>query len=332
MRIAILALTVLSGCSSAAPAPAIQEGKPPAGLAGFRVDPTWPKKPAGVEWGECSGVAVDAKDDVWLFTRNAPFIQIYGPDGSPVRMWTDFEHQRAHHLRFDPEGNVWVSDVGLHTVRKYSPAGKLLLSLGTPKVPGNDGAHFNMPTDIAVTRAGDIFVSDGYGNNRVVHFDKSGAYVKAWGRKGGGPGEFNLPHSIVVDSKGRLYVGDRNNMRVQVFEQDGTFVAQWRNILSPWGLCVTPKDEIWACGPSSSISANAAGNTAIPPHDQVLARFDTTGRLLQLWCPPKGLDGRERPGDLNWVHAVAVDSKGNLYCTDIRGRRVQRFIPVVTGP
>lgn len=332
LALALLALALLAGCAAGDPYPPIQPGTPPAGLAGFRVDPAWPKRPAGVTWGECSGVAVDAKDNVWLFTRTAPFVQVYAPDGTPVRPWPEIEHRRAHHIRIDPEGNVWLTDVGLHTVRKYTPEGKLLLSLGTPGVPGNDATHFNMPTDVAVTRAGDVFVSDGYGNNRVARFDKSGTFVKAWGKKGNGPGEFNLPHSIAVDSKGRLYVGDRNNMRMQVFEPDGTFVAQWRHLLAPWGICVTSKDEVWACGPSPSISANATGNAAIPPHDQVLARFDTTGRLLQLWCPPKGADGAEKPGDLNWVHAVAADSKGNLYVTDIRGKRLQRFVPVVTGP
>jgi DNA-binding beta-propeller fold protein YncE len=325
MRVPTLILFVLTACSGSA-----QEGTPPPGLRGFRVDPAWPKKPADVTWGECSGVAVDAKDNVWLFTRTAPFLQVYASDGTPLKVWNDLEHKRAHHIRIDPEGNVWLTDVGLHTVRKYTPEGKLLLSLGTPGVPGNDGAHFNMPTDMAITPAGDVFISDGYGNSRVAHFDKAGKFVKAWGKKGSAPGEFNLPHSIVLDSKGRLYVAERNNSRIQVFEQSGAFVAEWRDILSPWGLCMTSQDEIWACGPSCAVTANAGGNTAIPPRDQVLVRFDTTGRVLQLWTFPLGIDGQEKPGELNWIHALAVDSKGNLHCTDIRGKRLQRFIPVVT--
>ena len=204
-------------------------------------------------------------------------------------------------------------------MRKFTTDGRLLLSIGTPGVPGDDGTHFNMPTDIAVTAAGDLFISDGYGNSRVAHFDRTGRFVKAWGKKGSAPGEFNLPHTIVVDSKGRLYVGDRNNARVQVFEQSGAFVAEWRNVLSPWGLWMTPKDELWACGPSTS---------AIPPKDQVIVRFDTTGRVLEQWSPPLGAAGQERPGELNWVHAIVADSAGNLFCTDIRGKRIQKFVPV----
>lgn len=308
---------------------AAPQSRPPAqGLQGYTVDPAWPKKPADVTWGDVPGVAVDAKDNVWIFTRRAPNLQVYSPAGDLLKTWPDLEHKSAHHLKFDAEGNVWLADVGLHTVRKYSPDGKLLLTLGTPGDKGEDATHLNMPTDMAVTPAGDIFVSDGYGNNRVVHFDKAGKFVKAWGKLGAGPGEFNLPHAICLDSKGRLYVADRTNARIQVFDQAGTFLEQWRNLLVPWGLWITPKDEIWACGSSPTLAHNEQGMTGIPPHDQVFMRFATSGRLLELWSPKLGLEGQEKPGETDWVHAVAMDSKGNLYAGDIKGKKVQKFVAV----
>lgn len=297
-----------------------------AGPAGYRVDPSWPKKPPEIAWSDMPGVAVDRQDRVWIFTRNQPVVQIYAPDGTFVKAWDHVEHKVAHHIKFDPEGNVWLPDVGIHVVRKFSPEGKPLLTLGTPNEPGEDERHFNKPTDVAVTPEGDIFVSDGYGNNRVVHFDRNGKFVKAWGRKGRGPGEFNLPHGIGVDSRGRLYVADRNNARIQVFDQSGKFLDSWWNLLVPWSIWVTPQDEIWTCGSSPSLEVNENGMTGIPPRDQVFMKFHASGKLLQLWTVPKGTDGHEKPGECNWVHAIAVDSKGNLYAGDIKGKRVQKFV------
>src|SRR5438093_5905738 len=165
-------------CACASP---IQDSRPPAaGLQGYKVDAAWPKKPSTIAWGDVPGVAVDAQDNVWVFTRRAPHLQVYSPDGELLKTWPDLENKTSHHIKFDGAGNVWLADVGLHTVRKYSPDGELLLTLGTPGVEGVDETHLNKPTDMAIAPSGDIFVSDGYGNNRVVHFDKSGKFVKAW--------------------------------------------------------------------------------------------------------------------------------------------------------
>jgi hypothetical protein len=292
---------------------------------GYTVDPAWPKKPADLAWGEMPGVAVDAKDQCWIFTRAKPAIQVFAADGAFVKS-LDIENKRSHHVKFDPEGNFWVADIGFHVVRKYATDGKLLLSLGTPDAPGVDETHFDKPTDMTVTPAGDIFVSDGYGNNRVVHFDKGGKFVKSWGKKGTGPGEFDLPHGIGVDSKGRLYVADRSNGRVQVFEQSGKFVAEWRDVMVPWSIWVTAQDEVWVCGSSPTAKRNDQGMMGIPPHDQLFVRFDASGKVLEKVQIPLGVEGKCEPGDLCWVHAVAPDSKGNLYAGDIKGKRVQKFV------
>jgi streptogramin lyase len=272
------------------------------------------------------GVAVSAKDEIYIFTRAKPPVQVYDLQGRLLRAWGDDLVSTAHYLKFDPQGNVWLADVGHHVVMQLTPEGKLLKTLGTRDEPGEDATHLNKPTDMAVTPEGDVFVSDGYGNNRVVHFDRQGKFVKAWGKRGTGPGEFDLPHAIVADSKGRLYVADRSNARVQVFDRDGKFLDQWQNLLVPWGLTILKNDEIWGCG--SSCMPKGEALLSCPPKDQVLMRFAPSGKLLQLWTLPKGADGKEQPGEVNWLHAVAVDSRGDLYVGDIKGKRAQKLVRV----
>ncbi|HEV3162930.1 MAG TPA: peptidyl-alpha-hydroxyglycine alpha-amidating lyase family protein [Isosphaeraceae bacterium] len=292
----------------------------------YRVDSTWPKKPDAFVWGHVPGIAVDDRDQVWVFTRSVPPVQVYSAAGEFVRSWGEDVIKKAHHIRFDHQGNVWLADIGLHTVMQFTPEGKLLKTLGTKGTAGTDSAHFDQPTDVAVTPEGEVFVSDGYGNNRVVHFDKNGQFVKAWGELGTAPGQFSLPHAIVLDSRGRLYVADRNNVRVQVFDQEGKFLSEWRNVIVPWGLWITKSDEIWVCGSSPMPWRLTDVVLGVPPKDQVFMKFNSDGKLLQLWTVPKGVDGQERPGECNWVHAMAVDSKGNIYAGDINGKRAQKFV------
>lgn len=292
----------------------------------YEVDTAWPEKPAGMNWGAVPGVVLDKQGNIWMSSRAVPRVQQYSADGRYLRGWGDEMIRTAHYLRIDGEGNVWVADCGRHVMWKFSPDGKLLMTLGVPDEPGEDQTHLNAPTDIAITPAGELFVSDGYGNSRIVHFDSKGRFIKAWGKKGVGPGEFNIPHCIGIDSVGRLYVADRSNVRVQVFDQSGKFVSQWRNIVVPWGIWITDSDEIWVCGSSPMRLHKAGATLGAPPKDQVLMRFNPQGKLLQLWAVPKGVDGKERPGELNWVHGIAVDSKGDMYLGDIRGERVQKFV------
>jgi DNA-binding beta-propeller fold protein YncE len=291
----------------------------------YVVDAKWPQKPADFQWGHVPGIAVDAKDNIYVFTRAYPPVQVYSSSGKYLRSWGK-GIKSAHHIRIDSEGNVWTTDLDNHVVEKYTPEGKLLLTIGTRGKAGRDKTHLFMPTDMAITPAGDVFVSDGYGNSRIVHFDKEGKYVNDWGELGSGPGQFSIPHSIAVDSKGHLYVADRNNVRIQVFNSKGKYLTEWRNLIVPWGLWVTPKDEIWVCGSSPMQWRKTDGALGCPPKDQIFMKFNTHGKLLQLFTLPKGLDGLERPGEVNWVHAIALDSRGNLYLGDIIGKRAQKFV------
>jgi hypothetical protein len=291
----------------------------------YKVDPSWPKRPAELgPKAAVPGIAVDRQDRVWCLERGKVPVQVYSRDGDLVASWGQGQFKGPHSLRFDSQGNVWITDFAAHVVKKLTPEGKLLLTLGTPGKPGDDETHFNGPTDTAITPAGDVFVSDGYGNRRVVHFDAQGKFVKAWGQYGGGPGQFCLPHQIVVDSRGVLYVADRNSGRVQLFDQQGKCLGQWTDLIMPWGLWITPQDEIWVCG--SSPQSWYQDGSYPPPKDQVFMRFSTDGKARQLWTVPVGRDGEEKPGECNWLHAVAVDSLGNLYAGDINGKRIQKLV------
>lgn len=295
------------------------------GISNYVVDPTWPLKPDRYKWGQMPGIAVDKEDQIYIFTRNQPAVQVYKTDGALLRAIYMEDSSGAHFIRIGPEGNIWTANIAEHLVRKYSPRGRLLLTLGEAGVAGTDKGHFDRPTDMTILPSGDIFVSDGYNNRRIVHFDAKGNYVNQWGRDGDGPGEFALPHSIVADSNNRLYVADRENARLQVFDTDGKLLAVWADLITPWGLCMTKKDEIWVCG--SSVMKDEKGKwLVLPPSDQILMKLDLEGKVLFRMSLDMTTSPPGKSGELNWVHAIALDSQGNLYLGDIQGKRAQKFL------
>ena len=302
-------------------------------VQGYKVDPTWPKeKPKGGEWtAAMSGVAVAPDGNIWTINRGAIPIQVYTPAGALVKSWGQGMFKNAHSVRFDREGSLWVIDTLSQTVRKMTQDGKTLMTIGTLDQAGEDAAHLNQPNDVAFAPNGDIFISDGYGNDRVAVFDKSGKFLRAWGKLGTHPGEFSQPHSIAVDSRSRVYVADRNNARVQVFSAQGKQLGEWKNLITPWYIVVTPADEIYVVGSSPTLWSEKPASTAFlatPPKDQVLMKFDPEGRLKQLWAFPKGVDGQEKPGDVNWVHGIALARDGTLYTAEVQAKWAQKFIPV----
>ncbi|MEX1233021.1 MAG: peptidyl-alpha-hydroxyglycine alpha-amidating lyase family protein [Planctomycetaceae bacterium] len=303
-------------------------------FAEYDVDSEWPKRPEGISsTGGVAGIAVDADDNVWVLQRGDDPIQIYKPDGTFVRTWGRGMFIGPHQLRIDREGNVWVADFRAHVIQKFTPEGELLLTLGTREQSGEDESHFYRPTDMAITPAGDVFVTDGYGNRRVVHFDKTGKFIKTWGKYGTKPGEFVLPHSIVLDSKGRLYVSDRNIGRIQIFDQSGKSLDVWGGIIMPWALTMTADDEILVCGSSPHWWLRDGKYPEVK--DQMLMRFTTEGRVKQVWTWPLGVrkadlpTGEElKPGETFGVHCIAEDSHGNIYIGDIYGERAQKLVRV----
>jgi DNA-binding beta-propeller fold protein YncE len=298
---------------------------------GYKADPDWPrdKPPAGGEWvSAMSSVAIGPDGNIWTFNRGKIPVQVYTPDGRFVKAWGDAPglFRNPHTVRFDAAGNLWVVDTLTQTVRHFTPDGKVLLTIGTPDEAGEDQTHMNQPNDVAIAPNGDLYVSDGYGNNRVVVFDKTGKFLRAWGKLGTGPGEFSQPHSLVLDSKGRVYVADRNNSRIQVFDSKGKFLTEWKNIITPWALAITKQDEIYVCGSSpmlwSEIPASQAA-LATPPKDQLFMKLDTEGRLKQLWVFPMG----DKPGQVDWAHSIAVAPDGSIYFAEVMGKRAQKFVP-----
>ena len=297
----------------------------------YDVDPSWPKRPEQLKpWGAVTGMAVDEKDRIWVLSRCEDPVQVYTADGTFVRTWGRGSFDSPHCLRIDHEGNVWISDFGLHVVQKYTPEGRLLFTLGVRGEKGDDGTHFNRPTDMAITPTGDVFVTDGYGNRRVVHFDPGGKFIKSWGSYGTEPDQFVLPHAILIDSQGTLYVGDRNSGRILLFDQSGKPIDQWLNLIMPWGMSITKSDDVWVCGSSPHWWYRDGKYCEFK--DQLLMRFSTDGRVRQVWSLPLGDPKNPKPGETVGVHAIVQDSKGNLYLGDAYGNRAQKLVPVTARP
>jgi hypothetical protein len=213
---------------------------------------------------------------------------------------------------YDAERHVYLVDDGAHAIFKFTRDGKQLVqTIGTPRMPGNDETHFARPTDIAFLPDGTMFISDGYINTRVVKVDRNGKYITSWGMKGTPPNEtrpyyMNTVHAIVIDKQRRLYVSDRANHRVQVFDENGKFLDAWPNVPLPYSFLMSDDQHLWS----------ASGQT------QKFTKYDLTGRLLSSW----GTFGAF-PGGFWGVHQFSVDTEGNLYTADVHVGRPQKFRP-----
>lgn len=257
--------------------------------------------------GEASGVAVNSKGHIYLFQRVEPMLAEYDQNGRFIKTLGNGLFTHPHGLRIDPEDNLWITDDKSHVVLKLSPAGRVLLVLGRRNMAAEADWLFNQPTDVAFGRHGEIYVSDGYGNARIVKFDRNGKFIKAWGRYGDGPGEFNLPHSVAVDASGRVYVGDRENKRIQIFDGDGNFLKQWTGIGYPYGLTITPDQHVWMVDGG---------------YDRIL-ELDPSGKILGAIGEPG-----HAPGQLAWGHFLAVTPDRKIIVADVLNWRYQVFVPV----
>jgi len=282
-----------------------QAADPPATTATpYQVVPGWPATPDSIRWGAVSAVAADSDDHIYVFHRGEHPVVVFDRQGAFLQSWGDGQIKKAHGLRIDHENNVWITDIGDHVVRKFTRDGRLLVTLGTPGEAGDGPTHFNQPTDVSVSPSGAFFVTDGYGNARVVAFSQEGKYLREWGKKGTGEGEFHLPHAIGRDQRGRLYVGDRENNRVQVFEPDGKFVASWTAGGAPYGLGLAVDGRLFVA------DGRANRVTVLDPNGRVLTRWGQAG---------------DEPGQFLMPHAVCLDSRGDVYVAEINGKRAQKF-------
>jgi len=291
----------------------------------------WPELPPGEILGQATGVDVDSKGNVWVFHRagrewsepfptepiGRPTVWVFdGHSGRLLKSWGASLFIMPHGLTIDRDDNVWLTDVGLQQVFKFSPDGHLLMTLGEARVAGNDARHFDMPTDVAIARDGTFFVSDGYGNSRVLHFAADGKLQKTWGTKGIGPGEFDLPHGISMDELDRVLVADRSNARVQVFDQSGKFLDQWQGaqLGRPYAAAVGQKNRVFI--------ADGGDQPEAPPDRGGVAVVDTDGKLILRFGRFGNYDGQFR-----LAHDIAVAKDGTVYVVDAWGQRVQKFVP-----
>jgi len=304
--------------------------QPGAPILGYKELPQWPAPaitaagtPAGPwNFGQVAAVAITAQGNVLVLHRGAHPIMEFDPAGKLLRSWGNemisegkvvavAPQDRApgasgysavygpagcyscgvHSVRVDPQGNIWVVDATGQVVHKMNAQGRVLMTLGAKGVSGMGPNNFNLPTDVAFASNGDIYVSDGYANPRVVKYTSEGKYLLQWGTRGNGPGEFQLPHNLVVDAQGRVYVTDRDNQRIEVFDSNGKFLHEWKTAGGVSTLFMTKDQQLWA------------GSTLYDLDGKILGKLPGTGG----------------------GHGAAVSDSGDVYIAQLSGK-VQKFV------
>lgn len=278
----------------------------------------WGQLPEGYEFNQVAGVAVDKDDQVHLFNRSSHQMMVFDREGNFIKSWS-VQFANPHGIHIGPDGNFYLADRDAHVVLKYSPDENLLLTLGTRNKPSDTGytaeervvhrpaGPFNLPAGVAVAPNGDIFVADGYGNSRVHKYTSDGSLLNSWGVPGKvNPSNFHLPHGILVDRDGRVVVCDRENHRVQLFDQEGEFMGMWTGFRQPTDLAQGPDGEFYVSELSHRISI-----------------VDNDGKVLAQW----GGESSHEPGQFVAPHGIAIDSRGDLYVSEVlQGQRVQKFL------
>jgi DNA-binding beta-propeller fold protein YncE len=292
----------------------------------------WARLPKGEKFVDVAGITIDPDDNVYVFNRGRRPLIVFDREGNEVASWGEGLFKRPHGSCLTPEGHILLTDDDSHAVYKFTKEGELLMTLGTPGRPSDTGYRmgldiferiasikrgagpFNLPTGIAVSSTGDIYVSDGYGNARVHRFSPEGEHLQSWGEPGAGPGQFRLPHNIWIDKTDRVWVADRENSRVQIFDAEGRFLDEWIDLLRPCHVYMDEGETVYVSELSRRISI-----------------FTIEGELLARWG--NEAHGMEEPL-LVGPHVICVDSRGDLYVGEVatafgkvdRGARtIQKF-------
>ncbi|MEM7367428.1 MAG: hypothetical protein AAF587_02435 [Bacteroidota bacterium] len=258
-----------------------------------------------------TGVAVNSKGHVFVFNKGNQKLMEFSESGAYIRSLGAGLFKDPHGLRIDQDDNIWTTDVETHLVIKMNPEGKVLMVLGQN---GSSGLYdearkmilFFKPADIAFGRNGDIYVADGYGNHRVVRLDKHGTLIKAWGEQGKEEGNFDNPHNIVLDPRGRVYVADRYNSRIQVFSRDGEFLAAWTHLGKPWGLALSPEMNLYMSDGDN----------------ERILKLNLEGKILETYEAGPGTQA----GQFRAAHGIAVGPQEEVFVTEVLNWRVQKFI------
>ena len=289
----------------------------------------WEQLPKGYAHRDVAGVAVDGEDRVYLMCRGDHPVMIYDQKGKFLRSWGegDFTY-RTHGIYVAPNGTLFCTDDGNHTVRQFTPEGKLLMTMGTMNTPsdtGYDGKNtasikraagpFHRPTNIAVGLKGDFYISDGYGNARVHIFSPTGQLKRSWGEPGDGPGQFRLPHGIACSADGRVWVCDREADRIQIFSPDGEYLSQWTDTQRPTHITFDSKGNVYV----TELAWHEGDHnfrTGEPTKKFRQARmsvYDKDGKVLARWGTPQV----ETAGSFAAPHGLALDSKNDLYVSEV---------------
>ena len=302
----------------------------------YRTVEGWAKMPEGRTWGSTSAVEVhpDGKS-IWVAERcgantcagsSLPVVLLFDESG---RLKTSFGAGLfvfPHGIHVDGGGNVWVTDARGkdgkgQQVLKFSPEGKLLLTLGKAGVTGDGNDTFNQPSDVAVGANGDIFVADGHdeqnSNARIVKFSKDGTFVKAWGKHGSGPGEFEVPHGLAFDSRGRLFVADRANNRIQIFDQDGAFLEEWKQFSRPSGIYIDKNDVLYVADSESNRKTN-------PGWKRGIRIGSVKDGKVTAFIPDPEPDPEKVITSA--AEGVAADAAGNVYGAEVGSKALKRYV------
>src|SRR5262245_18877390 len=317
--------TTLRSQMSQPPGEKVRIGAPP---FRFEADANWARRPEGYSWLEVAAVACDSKDRVYVFNRGEHPVMVFDRDGSFLSAWGEGVFVRPHGITIATDDSVYCTDDSDHTVKKFTPTGQLLSTLGTSGRPSSTGATsmdfrtiqhsgppFHFPTNLALGPNGDLFITDGYGNARVHKFAPDGRLICSWGEPGGGRGQFRIPHGIAVDREGTVYVADRENSRIQLFSSDGKFLEEWPEIARPCQITFDTEGNALV----AELGYRAGmwpGISAPTPHGTGgrVRIFDSRGQLLTRWG---GGDEPTSTGDFYAPHDVCIDSHGDIYVAEV---------------
>ena len=305
----------------------------------------WEQLPDGWSFVEVAGVAVDSRDRVYVFNRGEHPIMVFDKDGKFLDAWGEGIFTSAHGIFIDRQDNIYCADNFDHTVRKFNTDGEILMTLGQAGQAAETGfkigespvqhagAPFNMVTNVAVGPSGDLFITDGYGNARVHRFSAEGELLASWGEPGSGAGQFNLPHSIAVDRRGRVYVADRENSRLQVFTSNGEFIEIWDWVNRPDDLFIDEQENLYIAELGWSVPAPDI------PHFKLM-KSPPVGHAPIARVTICDLDGNIQtqiggqnpllPGNFIVPHGIWADSRGDLYVGEVikTSRAIEHFAPL----
>jgi len=294
----------------------------------FEANAEWARRPPGYSWSEVAAVAIDSRDRVYVFNRGEHPVMVFDRDGTFLKSWGEGFFARAHGITIGPDDSVYCTDDHDHTVRKFTPDGRLLLTLGTSGQPSDTGATsidfrtiryagppFHFPTNVALSPSGEIYVTDGYGNARVHKFTVDGQLLLSWGTPGSGPGQFHVPHGIAVDPRGRVFVADRENSRVQIFSPNGEFFEERTEIARPCQVHFDAAGNLLVA--ELGYRAGMWPGTSPPTPNATGGRvsiFSPKGELLTRWG---GGETPTAPGDFFAPHDICIDSHGDIYVAEV---------------